>query len=255
MTCTAQEIADAVGGDLEGDGRVVLSGIAGVREARPGDLTFVANPRYATDLASTRAGAALVARDWSKPAPCVLIRVDNPDHSFAQAAERFAPAPVQPQPGIHPSAVIAPDAVLGADVCIGPCCVLESGCRIGDRTVLFAGVYVGHQSAIGADGHIYPHVSIRERCRIGNRVILHNGVVLGSDGFGYSVDEKGVRHKIPQIGSVEIGDDVEIGANTTVDRARFGRTVIGNGVKIDNLVQIAHNVTVGDHSVIVSQSG
>lgn len=252
---TVAEIAARLGGEFEGDGTCVISGVGGVRDARAGDLTFISNPRYAAEVASTCASAVLVARSWTRACPASLIRVGDPDQAFAQAVAWFAPAPVQPASGIHPTAVIAPDARVGEGASIGPYCVVEPGASIGARTVLFAGCYVGHGASVGEDGRLYPHVSIRERCRIGHRAILHNGVVVGSDGFGYSVDANGVRTKIPQVGIVVIGDDVEIGANSTIDRARFGKTLIGNGVKIDNLVQIAHNVVIGDHSVLVAQVG
>lgn len=255
MKLRAEEAAQLVGGDLEGDGDLVLTGLAGIREAKPGELSFVANSRYAAAVAATRAGAVIVSRDWNRPAPCALIRVDQPDRAFARIAERFAPPPIVPPPGVHPAAVVAPDAELGEGASIGPHCVLEPGCRVGAGSVLFAGVYVGHESRIGEQTRLYPLVSIRERCRIGSRCIVHNGAVIGSDGFGYTVEEDGSRSKIPQIGIVVIGDDVEIGANVTIDRARFGQTYVGHGVKIDNLVQIAHNVTIGDHAVIVAQVG
>jgi UDP-3-O-[3-hydroxymyristoyl] glucosamine N-acyltransferase len=255
MILTAADIAALVEGTVEGDETVALSGIAGIREAGPGELTFMANRRYAADIAGTQAGAVLVPRDWTQPAPCTLIRVDNPDRAFATVSGRFAPPPVQFAPGVHPTAIVASDVVLDASVHVGPYCVIEPGCRIGTGCVLLAGVYVGHASWLGDEVRLYPHVSIRERCRIGHRVIIHNGSVIGSDGFGYVVDAQGVRTKIQQIGIVEIGDDVEIGANVTIDRARFGRTRIGKGTKIDNLVQIAHNVVIGEHSVIVAQVG
>lgn len=256
MALTAAELARKLGAKLEGDGSVEIRGVAGIREAQPGELAFVANPRYAADAAATRAGAVIVPASWDRPcgAPAVL-RADDPDKAFAQAALMFAPPPVALAPGIHPTAVMAHDAKLGENVSVGPHAVVEPGATIGDRTVISAGCYVGHGVRIGSDCRLYPHVSIREHCVIGSRCILHNGVVVGSDGFGYTVDDKGARHKIPQIGTVVMGDDVEIGANTTIDRARFGRTRIGNGVKIDNLVQVAHNVVIGDHAVIVAQVG
>ena len=250
-----REIAERLGAALEGDGDLDITGVAGLREARPGELSFVAHPRYAAAAARTQASALVVAADWSGPLPCARVRVSDPEKAFVGIAELFTPPPVGPAPGVHPTAVVSPGARLGAAVAIGPHCVIEAGAIIGDRTALFAGCYVGFGAAIGPECRLYPHVSIRERCRLGARVILHDGVVVGSDGFGYTAGADGARHKIPQIGAVEIGDDVEIGANTTIDRARFGRTVIGNGVKIDNLVQIAHNVIIGDHAVIVAQVG
>jgi UDP-3-O-[3-hydroxymyristoyl] glucosamine N-acyltransferase len=252
---TVAELARRLGGACEGPGGAEITGLAGLREAGAGDVTFLANPRYAAEAAATAATAVIVSRKFDQPCPAAIIRVDDPDRAFAQAAEIFGPPRPVPSPGVHPTAVIAGDATLGADVRIGPHCVVESGAVIGDRTVLWAACYVGHQASIGCDGVLYPHVSIRERVRIGNRVILHNGTVVGSDGFGYTVDAAGVRTKVPQIGTVEVGDDVEVGANVTIDRARFGVTRIGRGVKIDNLVQIAHNVIIGDHAVLVAQVG
>jgi UDP-3-O-[3-hydroxymyristoyl] glucosamine N-acyltransferase len=180
--------------------------------------------------------------------------VKNADAAFAQVAVWLARPPVKYTPGIHATAIIAEGVILGRDVHIGPYCVVERGVKIGDRTELISGCYVGQECELGSDCRFYPTVSIREHTRIGNRVIVHNGAVIGSDGFGY-VKEAGHWKKVPQIGNVEIGDDVEIGANTTVDRARFGVTRIGNGVKIDNLVQVAHNVTIGNDTAIAGLAG
>lgn len=249
------ELVSQIGGVLAGDGSVEVHGVAGIRDAGPGDISFVANPRYASDASSTRATAVLVSEEWVAECPAVLIRVKNPDAAFAKAASLFYAPPPRPVAGVHPSAVVAADAELGEGVSIGPLCVVEAGVKIGTGTVLTASCYVGYRSEIGENSLLYPQVSLREFVKIGSRTILHNGTVVGSDGFGYSVDDRGVRTKIPQIGTVEIGDDVEIGANTTIDRARFGKTKIGNGVKIDNLVQIAHNVVIGDHAVVVAQVG
>jgi UDP-3-O-[3-hydroxymyristoyl] glucosamine N-acyltransferase len=185
--------------------------------------------------------------------PC--LRVDKPEAAFAQVAQWFVPPTPVPERGVHPSAVVSPQAVLGREVSVGPFAVIEAGAELADQVVIGAQCYVGHGVRIGAGSRLYPQVSIREHCRIGQRVIIHNGTVVGSDGFGYEPDAQGVRRKIPQIGIVVVGDDVEIGANVTIDRARFGKTRIGNGVKIDNLVQIAHNVIIGDHAVIVAQVG
>jgi len=252
---TVAEIAKRVNGDFEGDGAAEITGLADVRHARPGQLTFLAGARYAGAAAETRATAVIVSREWHKPCPATLIRVDDPDRAFAQIASLFAPPVQGPPAGLHETAVVAPSAVLAEDVAVGPHCVIESGASIGARTVLVAGCYVGVGAAIGEDCKLYPQVSVREHVRIGNRVTIHDGSVIGSDGFGYVLGENGVRDKIPQIGSVQIGDDVEIGASVTIDRARFGVTRLGNGVKVDNLVQIAHNVVIGDHAVIVAQAG
>ena len=253
---TVEELARKLGLAFEGDGSCQIRGIADIRDAVPGEITFVANPRYTSDAAQTKASAVIVAKDWTRPCQAAaLIRADDPDRAFAQVAGLFAPPPVVPAPGVHPTAVIAKDVTLGADVSVGPYCVLEPGVKVADRTILYAGCYLGHGVEVGSDTKLYPHVTVREHCQIGSRNIIHNGTVIGSDGFGYNVDKQGVRTKVPQIGIVVMGDDVEIGANVTVDRARFGKTRIGNGVKIDNLVQIAHNVVIGDHSVIVAQVG
>lgn len=255
MEMRLSDIARKIGAAVEGDGSVLIHGVAGVRYAGPGEISFVSLAKYAADASATKASALVVAQDWSKPLSVPFLRVDNPEAAFYKIALLFAPPAVVPPPGLHPTAVISPDSKIGRDASIGPHCVIEPGAVIGDRVTMLAGCYVGHGVRIGNDCKLQPHVSIREHCTIGDRVILHNGTVVGSDGFGYTVDGQGVRHKVPQIGIVVIGDDVEIGANCTIDRARFGNTRIGNGVKIDNLVQIAHNVIIGDHAVIVAQVG
>lgn len=249
------DVAERIQAVIEGDSTLCVGGVAGLREALPGDISFLANPKYADYVAATKATAVIVPADYNGAAPCALLRAANPDAAFAQVATWFTPpAPTYPR-GIHPSAIVDATAHIGANVCVGPGCVIEPDAVIGDGTTLIAQVYVGHGSRIGGDNLVYPHVTIREGVQTGARVIVHSSSVLGSDGFGYSVDAEGIRTKIPQRGRVEIGDDVEIGAAVAIDRARFGRTVIGNGVKIDNLVQIAHNVVIGDHAVIVSQVG
>lgn len=249
------ELADQIGALVDGDGTAEITGVAGIADAGAGEVSFVANPRYAAAAALTRAAAVIVSEDWNAECPAVLLRVKNPDAAFAKAAVLFYTPVPAPAPGVHPTAVVAPDAELGEGVSVGPLCVIESGVKVGAGTVISAQCYIGFQSVVGEKCLLHPQVSLRESIRIGNRTIIHNGTVIGSDGFGYAVDSEGVRTKIPQIGCVEIGDDVEIGANTTIDRARFGKTKIGNGVKIDNLVQIAHNVVLGDHAVIVAQVG
>jgi len=249
------EVAERIGGKLEGSGEEEIRGIAGIQEATSGEISFIANPRYAPQAAQTKASAVIVSEKFDQPCPAVLVRVKNPDAAFAGAAALFYTPPPLPEFGVHPSAVVAGDVELGKEVRIGAHCVIEADVRIGDGTIIFPQCYIGHQSRIGKNSRLYSQVSLRESATVGDRTIIHNGAVIGSDGFGYSVNSQGVRTKIPQIGTVVIGDDVEIGANVTIDRARFGRTVIGNGVKIDNLVQIAHNVEIGDHAVIVAQVG
>jgi UDP-3-O-[3-hydroxymyristoyl] glucosamine N-acyltransferase len=251
---TLADIAAHTGGRLFGDPRCVITGVAGIREAGPGEITFVANPRYMRDLGSTAASAVIVAEEVAVPDGLSGIVHADPSLAFAQVAEMLCPLPARPKPGVHRKAAVDPTAQLGAGVSIGPFVVVEAGARIGDRSVLAPSVYVGAEAVIGADCLLYPQVCVRERCVLGDRVILHCGAVIGSDGYGYV--QIGTRHqKIPQVGIVEIGDDVEIGANVCVDRARFGKTVIGRGTKVDNLVQVAHNVRIGEDCLVIAQVG
>ncbi len=242
------------GGELLGNPGEKITGAASVAEATAGEITFYGNTRYLPAFRKTRASAAFVPADFDEKVVASQIRVANPTKAFEQVVLKFAPKPVKFLPGIHPSAIIDPAAKLGAQVSVQPYAVIESGAEIGDKTVIGAGTYVGHETTIGSDCVVYPHVTLRERCQIGSRVIIHSGAVIGADGFGFEVDQ-GQQKKVPQIGIVQIDDDVEIGANTTVDRARFGRTWIQRGVKIDNLVQIAHNVVIGENSVVAAQVG
>jgi UDP-3-O-[3-hydroxymyristoyl] glucosamine N-acyltransferase len=247
------EIADIVGGEVVGDGDVEIRGVAGIREAVPGDITFIANPRYAEFLSNTQASAVIGGRDLSPLKP--LIRIENPYYAFLQVLNLFAvDRAVQYARGVHERAVVQGGAVLGSDVSIGAFCQISSGARIGDRTTILPGTFVGEGCVIGSDCLIYPNVTIREGTEIGCRVILQPGVVLGSDGFGYARNGSS-HHKVPQIGRVVIEDDVEIGANSCVDRATTGETRIRRGSKIDNLVQIAHNVALGEDSVLAAQVG
>lgn len=255
MDSTIEELAALVGGRVVGgSGSHRITGAASVGEAQEGDITFFGNAKYLPALRTSRATCALVPEGFEEKIAATQIQVANPSIAFSQVIERFAPAPIEFEPGIHPTAVISPSAQLGEGVSIQAHAVIEAGAVIGEGTVIGANVYVGHQTRIGSQCLLYPNVSLRERCVVGNRVIIHCGAVIGSDGFGFLMD-KGRYVKIPQTGIVQIDDDVEIGANTTIDRARFGRTWIGEGTKIDNLVMIAHNVVVGKHSVIVSQVG
>ena len=254
MQLTAREIADIVGGTLVGNADEPVTGVSGIREAQPGDLTFIGHPRYLAAAKNTRASVIIVPRDLVVESPHTLVRVDNPSVAFTRIVERSAPAPVRPTPGIHSLACVAPSAKLGADVAVGAFAVIEEGAVIGDRSFIGAGCYIGHESVIGADCLIYPRVTMRERTRLGQRVILHSGVVLGADGFGFETI-RGERQKVPQIGTVELGDDVELGANSCIDRGRFGKTRVGKGTKIDNLVQIGHNCVIGEHCVICGGVG
>lgn len=254
MRKTAREISELLGGELIGDGDVVVTRLTSILSAGKGDVTFLARSTYAARARASQASVIIVGRDWKEPLPQTLIRVENPSAAFQRLTEATAPPPVKFAPGIHPTAVIAPDATLGKGISVQPYAVIEPGAVIGDDTVIGAYVYVGHEVRIGQQCVIYPHVVIRDRCLVGSRVIMHSGVVIGADGFGYDSGPQGHK-KIPQLGIVEIEDDVEIGANTTVDRARFDRTLIRQGAKLDNLVQIGHNCIVGRHSIICSQVG
>jgi len=251
---TAREIAEIVGGKLSGNPDEAITGVAGIKEAQPGDLTFVESPKYFPALKTTRASVILLATDAKVESDRTLIRVDNPTQAFAKVVTRTIPPPVRFQPGVHPTACIASSATLGNDVSIQPFVVVEDGATVGDRTVVGAGSYIGHESRVGSGYLIYPRVTLRDRTVLGDRVVLHSGVVLGADGFGFET-VNGKHQKIPQLGNVEIGDDVEIGANTSIDRARFGKTHIGRGTKIDNLVQIGHNCVIGEHCIICSFVG
>ena len=256
MNITLAELAALTGGIIDnGLPDLPVSGAASVDEATPAHVTFyIGNARYLPALKQSRAAAAFVPLDFAEPVAPALIKVANPSLAFALALEKFAPAPVTYAPGIHPTAVIAPDVTIGEGVSIQPYAVIERGAAIGAGSVIGAHVFIGQESTLGPQCHIHPHVTIRERALIGSRVVIHSGTVVGSDGFGYEF-AAGRHVKIPQTGCVQIDDDVEIGANVTIDRARFGRTWIQEGTKIDNLVQIAHNVVIGRHSIIISQTG
>lgn len=253
MKKTLTEIAAIVDGEIVGDEKTVVTGICGIKEAQKGDLTFIANSRYLSLMNHTKASAIITSRDV-KPASKPIIRTENPSIAFAKMVSLMAPNEVKKPKGIHPTAVIGEKVRIGRNVAIQAYVVIEDNVEIKDDTILYAGAYVGHHAKIGKNCKIYPYVIIRERVEIKDRVIIHGGTVIGSDGFGFST-VKGVHQRIPQIGTVVIEDDVEIGANVTIDRARFEKTIIKKGTKIDNLVQIAHNVIIGEHSIIVSQSG
>src|SRR5213083_2608703 len=254
MTFTLQQLATTSGGELVGDPSLQIMGAASLGDATPGEISFFANRKYVALLRKTRASAVFVPPDFAEPINAAQIRVSNPTKAFEQVVLKFAPKPITFTPGIHPSAVVDPSVQLGDRVSIQPLAVIEAGAQIGHDTIIGAGSYVGHETVIGSACHIYPHVTIRERSRIGSRVIIHSGAAIGADGFGFEMID-GRQEKIQQLGIVQIDDDVEIGANTTVDRARFGRTWIQQGVKIDNLVQIAHNVVIGTNTVMAAQSG
>ncbi len=254
MTFTLKELATIAGGELHGDPAQKIHGAASLAEAAENEVTFYGNPRYLAQLRKTRAAVVFVPLDFAEPISAAQIRVKDPAKAFEQVVLKLAPKPISFPPGVHPSAVVSPSAKIGERISIQPHAVIEAGAEIGDDCVIGANSYVGHESVIGDHCLIYPNVTIRERSRLGARVILHSGVVIGADGFGFEA-RQGKQEKVPQIGIVQIDDDVEVGANTTIDRARFGRTWIQSGVKIDNLVQVAHNVVIGQNSVIAAQTG
>ncbi len=248
------DIAQRLGAELEGDGETVIDGVAGLGEAGPRQITFFANPRYAAEVAGTRAAAVIVPRDYHGPVSAALLRMDEPYLGFTQVLGLFNEDVRRREPGVHPSAVVHPTARLGAGVSVGALCVIEEGAVLGDGAVLCPGVFLGRGASVGAASYIYPNVTLREGVQLGMRVIVHSGTVIGSDGFGFA--RRGSAHeKIPQVGTVLVGDDAEIGANVAIDRGTMGATTIGRGVKIDNLVHIAHNVTVGENTLIIALVG
>jgi UDP-3-O-[3-hydroxymyristoyl] glucosamine N-acyltransferase len=254
MSFTAAEIARQVGGEVLGDGGIELKALAPTDTARAGDLTFAENEDYLQRARNSAASAILVNGNLaSKPINKVLICVPNARIAFAKLLAIFFPPP-KFAAGIHPSAVVAPTAQIDPTAHIGPYCVVADRVKIGPRAILQGANHIGSDSAIGEDSHLFPHVTLYARSQLGHRVIIHAGTAIGSDGFGYVFDS-GVHRKVPQIGNVVIHDDVEIGANVTIDRATLGSTVIGKGTKIDNLVQIAHNVVIGENSILISQVG
>ena len=250
---TLSEVARLVEGELVGDGALVITGVAGIKEAEEGDITFLSNDKYLPFLRDTKASAVITAStvEVSKKA---LVRTANPSLAFTKIVSYFLPEETASAAGVHPTAVLGEGVQCGKDVSIGPHAVLEDAAQVGDGSVIGAGVFVGRGTTIGKLCRIYPNVTLREKIEIGDRVIIHSGSVIGSDGFGFETVE-GKHLKIPQAGSVTIGDDVEIGANVCVDRGRFRNTRVERGTKIDNLVQIAHNVVVGEDCLIISQAG
>lgn len=251
--CRLSDVARLIGGRVVGKGSTRITGICGIREASAGHLTFVANSRYAHLLAETKASAVITSAAVHS-APLPMVQTDNPSLAFAKLASYVHPESEEHPQGVSSKAWIAKKVRLGKGTAVQAFAVIEEGAQIGDRTVIYAGCYIGRNARIGNDCLIYPNVSIREKVEVGHRVIVHSGTVIGSDGFGFATVQ-GVHHKIPQIGTVVIEDDVEIGANVTIDRARFGKTVVGKGTKIDNLVQIAHNVVLGPNCIVVAQAG
>jgi UDP-3-O-[3-hydroxymyristoyl] glucosamine N-acyltransferase len=252
MPFTAAEIARHLGGEVVGDAKIKLTGFAPAESAKPGDLTFAENVEYFARAEQSAASAVIVAGDI-KSGSKVLIRVPNARVAFAKVLPLFFPEP-KFAPGIHPTAIIAKSAQVDSLAHVGSYCVVGERTRIGAHAVLQGGNFVGDDCQLGEETNLFPNVTLYSRTQIGQRVRIHSGTVIGSDGFGYVVDE-GAHRKVPQIGHVQIEDDVEIGANVTIDRGALGATRIGKGTKIDNLVQIAHNVVIGEHCLVISQAG
>ena len=261
-TTTAQ-LAALLGAQLIGPGSIGIHGLESLDHAVPGQLSFIRAPRFLKDWAASRASAAVVSKDvplaglTDTPGESrALLVVPDADLAVARLLELFAPAPTPPAPGVHPTAIVDPTAAIAPTASVGPCCTVGPGATIADRAVLVSHVHIGKDASVGEATTLHPHVSILDRCRVGARCLLHPGVVVGADGFGFrpSPDGRGVV-KIPHIGNAVIGDDVEIGANSCIDRAKFGSTTIGRGTKIDNLVQVAHNVRIGRACIICGQCG
>ena len=256
LTLNAAKIAEIVKGEVKGDAAREITGVSGIRYAKAEHLSFVGNKRYEKQLQETAAGIILVCADLANASVenRTLIVCENVDYAFAAIVAMFAEEPPVWPVGVHPSAVVSPEAKLGEGVSINANAVIEAGAEIGDGTVIGAGCYIGHDVKIGAGSLLYPNVTVMYRCILGRKTVLHPGVVIGGDGFGFIPGPQGLV-KVPQTGIVQIDDDVEIGANTTIDRARFGKTWIKSNVKIDNQVMVAHNVIVGESSILVAQSG
>lgn len=247
-----KEIAAMLGGETRGDSEKEIRGAAGIHEVKEGEITFLSDSRLTKECFRSKASAVIVRNfiaDLNKP----QVLVKNPHYAFAKLLEHFYVKPVK-LAGVSSLAFVAETAEIAEDVSIQPFAYISDGAEIGRGTIIFPGVFVGSNTIIGERCVLYPLVTVREKVRIGRNVVIHSGTVIGSDGFGY-VFENGLHYKIPQVGGVIVGDDVEIGANVTIDRATTGDTVIGKGTKIDNLVQIAHNVTIGENSLIVAQVG
>ncbi len=255
------EIAAQLQGELSSGNNVEIERVGKIEEAAEGDITFFANPKYAKYLASTNASAILISKNVeanelaSRTQPIHVIRVDDAYRAFLYLIELFHPPATPLAKGIHPSAIISPTATLGDNIAIGANVVVGNGCRIGSNVTIHPCTVLGDHVEIDDGSLVYQNVSIREGCKIGKRAILHPGIVIGSDGFGFAPKEDGTYEKIPQRGIVVIEDDVEIGANCAIDRATIGETRIKNGVKLDNLIHIAHNVIVGENTVIAAQTG
>ena len=255
MPVKIKDIAKFISGEFTGDGDILINGVNGVNEAREGELAFILNAKTAELVIATKASCVVAPKDLVGKFDKPIIKVDNPSIAFSRIIELMMPGRIPHPKGIHSTAVIAKTAKISQGAALGPYTVVEEGASVGANTVVYPFCYIGKNTRIGRDCIIYPNVAIREEVTIGNGVIIHPGTVIGSDGFGYDIQKDGTHIKIPQLGTVVIEDDVELGACVTVDRARFNKTVIGKGSKIDNMVQIAHNVIMGPNCAIAAQSG
>jgi len=251
-----QEIVKEINGELSGDSEITINGVQSLADAQEGDISFLGNKKYTHQVTSTKASAVIVGKDFNAAdaGNCSLIICEHPNTSFATVIGMFAPPEIEFAPGIHPAAAVAESAKIGEGTHIGACAVIGEHVVIGKNSVIESGTVISNETQIGDNCMIYANVSIRERCILGNRIIIHPGTVIGSDGFGFEAGPSGIV-KIPQVGIVQIDDDVEIGSNCTIDRARFGKTWLKTGVKLDNLVHVAHNVLVGEFSMLIGQSG
>ena len=253
-TRTLSELAEICGAVLQGDGQRRICGPASLRHAASDQISFYADEKYRGELDRTSAGAVVVPREFQGREDLALLRCDRPDRAFSRIVESFEEALEPPPSGVHATALLAPDVELGGEVSVGPLCVVGRGARLGEGCVLHPRVVIGEGACLGPGCELHPGVVVHPRVRIGSRCVLRAGAVIGSDGFGFDPSEEGWV-KVPQCGTVILGDDVEVGANSTVDRGRFEATRVGNGVKIDNLVQVAHNVEIGDHALLCAQVG
>lgn len=252
MTLTLGELAVSLGGQLQGPADLVIEGIAPIDQATGREITFIAQKRFTRLVDQSRAAAFIVSREYAE-LPRPLIIVDHPYLAYARVAALFAP-PLRRWPGVSDLAYLGQGVKLGQEVSIAPLAFIGAGAELGDRVTIMPGCVIGEEVKIGADTLVYPNVTIRERCTVGAQCIIHSGTVIGSDGFGFVPSEAG-HVKIPQLGIVVIADDVEIGANCAIDRGALGATRVGRGVKMDNLVHLAHNVQVGEYSLLVAQVG
>jgi len=253
MELTLTEIAELVNGEVVGDATVNISGVGKIEDAQPGQITFISNPKYAKFIDSTKASAVLVGEEFPQVS-IPIVRTKNAYFSFLKLLRYFNPPIEALEEGIHPSATIHETATIGANTRIGAGAVIAKNCLVGENSTVYPGVVIGPNVVVGDNTVLHANVVLREQVKIGNKVILHSGVVVGSDGFGFAREGE-TYHKIPQVGTVIIEDDVEIGANCSIDRATLGATIIRKGVKLDNLIQIAHNVEIGENTVIAAQTG